>query len=180
MSNLQETSEKGFEKRFIAEVLHLIEYDSKKPRDDFGVNFLGQSAFFLTHSNYPFSLLHINEYSNKLKNQLKNGEKVFEGLINKYFLKNNHVLKLILQPDENLANKKNQEEFSILTNKKNKLVKESIDEMKKDYILLQEHQNQVQDLNILPLIKIEDISKTVEIIKTTEHKLAHGNFQYNI
>jgi len=174
MGNLKTTSETGFEKRFIEEVLHLIEYDSKKPRDDFGVNFLSQSAAFLTHSNYPFSLLHINEYTAKLKSQLKKGDKVFESLINKYILKNNHMLKLILRPDENLVNKINQEEFAVLNNKKKNLTKVAVEEMKKDYVSLLEHQNQLQNLDVLPSIKLEDIPNKVEEIVTSKHNLVHG------
>ncbi len=121
-------------------------------------------------------MLHINEYSDKLKKELEKGEKVFEGLIDKYFLQNNHLLKLILRPDENLANKKNQQEFARLNNKKKNLTKEIIEQMKNDTKDLLEHQNQVQDLDVLPTITIDDIPKKVEEVKTNKFILAHGTY----
>ena len=85
------------------------------------------------------------------------------------------MLRMILQPDENLANKKNQEEFSVLNNKKKNITNEMIETMKSEYTSLLEHQNQVQNLDILPSIKLSDISEKVEEVKTVKHDLAHGN-----
>jgi Zn-dependent M16 (insulinase) family peptidase len=70
-------------------VLHLIEFDSKKPRNDFAVNMFNQASGFLTHSENPFSLLYVNEYSKRIRNELTK-EKVFEDLVKKYILNNNH------------------------------------------------------------------------------------------
>jgi len=84
------------------------------------------------------------------------------------------MLKLILRPDENLVNKINQEEFAVLNNKKKNLTKVAVEEMKKDYVSLLEHQNQLQNLDVLPSIKLEDIPNKVEEIVTSKHNLVHG------
>jgi Zn-dependent M16 (insulinase) family peptidase len=88
-SGLKEVAEKGINKNLIDEVLHLIEFDSKKPRNDFAINMFNQASGFLTHSDSPFSLLYVNEYSKRIRNELTK-DKVFEKLVKQFLLDNNH------------------------------------------------------------------------------------------
>lgn len=90
MDGLKEVADKGINKNLIDEVLHLIEFDSKKPRNDFAINMFNQGSGFLTHSDSPFSLLLVNEFSKRIRNELARGEKVFENLVKEYLLNNNH------------------------------------------------------------------------------------------
>lgn len=94
-SGLKEVAEKGISKDLIDEVLHLIEFDSKKPRNDFAVNLFNQASGLLTHSDNPFSLLYVNDFSKKIRNELTK-EKVFEKLVKQYLLTNNHQYIIIL------------------------------------------------------------------------------------
>ena len=86
---MNEVAEKGINKNLIDEVLHLIEFDSKKPRNDFAINMFNQASGFLTHSNNAFSLLYVNDFSKRIRNELTK-EKVFENLVKEYVLNNNH------------------------------------------------------------------------------------------
>jgi len=174
---LQEASEKGFERKFIDEILHMVEYDSKKPRDDFAINLLNQSFGFITHSDYPFTLLHVNEFCDRLRGELASGKPVFQSLIRKYLLENQHRLKLILKPKHDLLSEINKFESEMLQKKEKELTNEDIDKINKDSQNLVEHQNKLQDFNILPTLTLEDIPRLVEIVPVEKHKLAFGNFE---
>ena len=81
-----------------------------------------------------------------------------------------------MEPDFERVSKKNQEEFSSLANRRNHLNKVEMDKIKEDYNQLLQHQNKLQDLNILPTINLEDISDNVERVDTQILNLAHGKF----
>jgi presequence protease len=168
---LLDVANKGFESKLIEEVLHLIEYDSIKPKDDFGVNFLNQSSGFFTHSNYPFPMLQVNEFSAKLKRELKSDPNVFQNLVKKYLIENNHRLKLILRPKDDLLAKLNKEESESLTKIDQSLTNEEAEKIIQDTNNLIKHQSQIQDMNILPCLNLEDIPTLVETITHTKHKL---------
>jgi Zn-dependent M16 (insulinase) family peptidase len=87
---LKEVSEKGISNDLVEEVLHMIEFDSKKPRNDFAINLFNQASGLLTHADNPFSLLHVNDFSKKIRNELLSKEKVFEKLVKEFMLTNNH------------------------------------------------------------------------------------------
>lgn len=153
----------------------MVEYDSKRPRDDFAINLLNQSFGFITHSDYPFTLLHVNEFCDKLRNELATGKPVFQILIKKYLLENQHRLKLILKPKHDLLSDINKFESDMLQKKEKELSQEDIQKINKDTQDLVEHQNKLQDFNILPTLTLEDIPRFVEMVPVDMHKLAFGN-----
>jgi presequence protease len=166
-------AEKGFESKFIDEILHMVEYDSKRPRDDFAINLINQSFGFITHSDYPFVLLHVNEFCEKLRNELKT-ESVFQTLVKKYLLENNHRLKLILKPKHNLIQELNKEESEKLIKREKELTLQEIEKINNDTQNLIDYQNKLQDINVLPTLTLEDIPRFVEKITTEKEKLAFG------
>jgi len=156
----------------------MVEYDSKKPRDDFAINLINQSFGFITHSDYPFTLLHVNEFCEKLRNELKS-QPVFQTLVKKYLLENQHRLKLILKPKHDLLSELNKFETDLLLKKEKELTKKEIEKINEDTQNLIEHQNKLQDFNILPTLTLEDIPRFVEKVQVENHKLAYGNFIFS-
>ena len=155
----------------------MVEYDSKKPRDDFAINLLNQSFGFITHSDYPFTLLHVNEFCSRLRNELKS-KPVFQILVKKYMLENPHRLKLMLKPKHDLVSDLNRKEADSLIEKEKNLSEDFINNINKDTQGLIDHQNKIQDFNILPTLTIEDIPRFVEPVETQKEKLAFGNFLF--
>lgn len=153
----------------------MVEYDSKRPRDDFAINLLNQSFGFLTHSDNPFALLHVNEFCDKLRGELAARKPVFQTLIRKYLLENQHRLKLILKPKHDLLSEINKFESDFLLKKEKELTQEDIEKINQDTQDLVEHQNKLQDFNVLPTLVLEDIPRFVEIVPVENHKLAFGN-----
>lgn len=149
----------------------MVEYDSKKPRDDFAINLLNQSFGFITHSDYPFILLHVNEFCDKLRKEL-NSQPVFQILVKKYLLENTHRLKLILKPKHDFLSELNKIETEMLLKKERELTEEEIEKINQDTQKLIEHQNKLQDFNVLPTLTLEDIPRFVERIEVQKEKLA--------
>lgn len=175
---MNDVAKNGFTNSLIDEILHLIEYDSKKPKDDFAVNFFNQSTGFITHTEHPFSMLKVNEYSSRLRRELKQNIPVFQSLVKKHLLDNTHRLKLILRPKEDLILTSNKEENVILSKIDEDLTEDKIKKIIDDTDKLVKHQGQLQDMNILPILELNDISRTVERVDHQNYKLAHGI--YNI
>jgi Zn-dependent M16 (insulinase) family peptidase len=169
---LHEVAKNGFNSKLVEEVLHLIEYDSKKPRNDFAINFFNTSCGFITHSDYPFNILHVNEYAMRLKQEL-NQAPVFQTMVQNYLLQNNHRLKLILRPKDTLASELNKEEYDTLINTERNLTDELGEKIIQDTEKLIEHQGKIQDMNILPCLTVEDISREIEKVEHKKYKLAH-------
>lgn len=182
---LNEVAEKGFESKFIDEILHMVEYDSKKPRDDFAITLLNQSFGFLTHSDQPFALLHVNEFCDRLRKDLKS-KPVFQILVKKYLLENTHKLKLILKPKHDLLSEINNQETEILLKKEKELTQAEIQKITKDTQDLIDHQNKLQDFNILPTLCLDDIPRFVEKVDSEIEKLVFGmnshflSYEFNV
>jgi Zn-dependent M16 (insulinase) family peptidase len=168
---LNQAFENGFKMNLIEEVLHLIEYDSKKPRDDFAVNFLNQSSGFITHSIYPFTMFRANEYSRRLRNELVSDPKLFNKLVKEHLIDNKHRVKLILRPKEDIITNMNREEFESLNRIDERLTNEDVDKIIKEAELLSKHQHNIQDLEILPCLQLSDIPPFVEHVSFEKTKL---------
>lgn len=173
MNGLKEVSERGFDYKLIEEVLHLIEYDSKKPKDDFGINLLNQSTGFITHSDYPFPMLHMNDFSYKLKKELKENGQLFQDMIKKYFLSNTHRIKLILRPKLDLISNLNNEEFQSLSRIDDRLTDIEVNKIIQDTESLVKHQSQIQSIDILPCLGLEDIPTSIEPVQFEKLNLVH-------
>jgi Zn-dependent M16 (insulinase) family peptidase len=171
LEGLEEAAKNGFKQSLVDEVLHLVEYDSKKPKDDFGVNFLSSSSGFLTHSDYPFSLLHVNDYAYKLRKDFKSDPELFQNLIKKYLISNPHRLKLILRPKKDFMLLLNKEETENLNMINNKLSQNEVEKIFEDTNKLSLHQSQVQNMDILPCLSLDDIPSVVETLPYKETKL---------
>jgi Zn-dependent M16 (insulinase) family peptidase len=175
----------------------MVEFQTKKPKNDFAVNLINQSSSFITHSNDPFVMLRINEFSEKLKKEMKSNKnkthvinkynditnsksnsafktKIFSELIDNYLLNNLHRLKLILRPKKDLFSQLNLEELDFLQKKEKNLKPEEINKIKEDTQKLLEHQNKLQDYNCLPSISIDDIPRFSEKIISHKEKLLFG------
>lgn len=97
----------------------------------------------------------------------------FEKLIEEYLLSNNHRSILIVKPKKGLAQAKEEEVIQKLKNYKEQLSPKEIETLVKNTIELKEYQeepNSTEDLNKIPLLSLEDITKKAEELPLTEKK----------
>lgn len=122
-------------------------------------------------------MLRINEFSEKLRSEIKSNKKTFSDLIRKNLLENFHRLKLILKPKADMFSQINKEELDFLQKQEKNLKPEDINKIKEDSRNLLDHQNKIQDYNCLPSISVEDIARFSEKILSYKEKLLFGKIK---
>lgn len=117
--------------------------------------------------------LHYEEALKTVKQWAKEGK--FEALIQEYLLDNTHSHILILEPDENVITKQEKDLADKLAQKKASMSKEDIEKIIADTQKLKERQRSVdkpEDLEKIPLLKIEDITKQCDKLIIAEDEIA--------
>lgn len=84
---------------------------------------------YALHGGDPLSIFKINEYSAKIRADYKKGG-LFEGLIKKYLLDNNHKLNLLAIPDTDIGPKEEQAE-----KKRLEMLKKALNKQEKEIIV---------------------------------------------
>lgn len=165
---LQNIHDKGFEMDHIQSVLHGFELAIKHQSPKFGLNVLFNLMPLWNHNGPIIEAMKVNNLLTKLKEDLVQKQYVRD-VIEKYFLNNNHKLVMTMEPDSKFDEKLNDAEKSLLETKTNDLTDEDRESIYKDGIQLSLAQKEVQNLDVLPCLKLEDIvlNKTAPSIKHT-------------
>lgn len=125
--------------------------------------------------NYDFDPLErfcYEKHLDKLKKSLKEGA-YLEGLINKYFIKNNHRVTLVCAPDENLGAKEAEEEQERITNAWGGFSEDEKNSLKSEASKLlkaQAEPDSEEDLASIPQLSRKDLRREINKIpyKTKE------------
>ena len=96
----------------------------------------------------------------ELRNKIENEDLLGE-LIRKYFLKNPEVLELNLSPDKNFSIKTETAIQDQVLAKQRLLSLPEIQQIKKENDALQEYQETVQNIDVLPKLEVSDISPQI-------------------
>ncbi|CAG9794133.1 unnamed protein product [Diatraea saccharalis] len=165
---IEEIFEKGFEKSHIESVLHGFELSIKHQSPKFGLNVLFNLMPLWNHNGPVLGALKVNELLAKLKTDLMNPSYV-KNVVEKYFILNPHKLVMTMQPDPKFDDIFNEAEAKLLKSKVSALTKEEKEQIYKDGLELSKAQKEVQSLEVLPCLKINEItlSKTAPPLKHT-------------
>jgi len=167
----------GLSLDFIESVLHQIEFQAKLPKVDFGVSLLQSLIPLMNHGGDPMSILKINQVMGEIRKKVRKG-KYFEGLIKKYLLENKHKVTLIMTPNKNLISDENQKEKKYLSEKASKMNIEHKEKILRDNLELRSQLYEIQDVNILPMIKIDDVPRTLPRVEIRETDLLGTPFLF--
>ena len=110
---MQEVAKNGIEERFFETTLHQVEFSAKRTKDHFGLACLSHMVPYALHGGDPLSIFKINEYSNRIRDDFKKGD-LFQNLVKKYLLNNNHKLSLLAVPDNKVGPKQEAAEKNLL------------------------------------------------------------------
>ncbi|MBN2479818.1 MAG: insulinase family protein [Parachlamydiales bacterium] len=143
--------------------LHQLEFMRSEITHDhapYGLTLFFRSALAKQHNIEPENSLVIHTLFKTLKEKLSDPSYI-PYLIDKYFLNNNHLVKLILNPDSNLMHEMDVEEKTKLEKIQSKLDPSDIEKIITQADELQKFQKlqEKQSLDCLPKIKTEDILK---------------------
>ncbi|KAF9805565.1 hypothetical protein SFRURICE_020950 [Spodoptera frugiperda] len=156
---LQDIYDKGFEKDHIQSVLHGFELSIKHQSPKFGLNLLFNLMPLWIHNGPIINALKVNQLLDQLKTNLMEPKYVKE-VIEKYFINNKHKLTMTMVPDPKFDDTFNTAEGTLLKEKVKALTQEDREKIYKEGIELSTAQKKVQNLDILPCLKLEDIVLT--------------------
>lgn len=159
---------KGFEKDHIESVLHGFELSIKHQNPKFGLNLLFNLMPLWNHNGPILNALKVNQLLDKLKTDLMNPQFV-KDVIEKYFILNNHKLVMTMVPDPKFDDIFNDAEAKLLKSKVKALNEKQKEDIYQEGLQLSKVQKEVQNLDVLPCLKIEEITlnKTAPPLKHT-------------
>jgi len=161
---LQEAKENGFEKRLFETVLHQLEFNAKKTKDHKGLGYLSHMVPLCLHGGDPVSFFKIDEYSKKVRAEFDKGN-LFEDLISRYFLENEHKLRLFCLPKSPEEIEKDERaESSKLNALSAALTQQEKESIVQETYQLKEYQEKPQDQSVLPTLSIRDIERQIEFV----------------
>lgn len=152
----------GFDSKHVESVLHTYELGIKHETSNFGLNLIYGITALWNHNGDVIEALQVNNFLQKLRNNMKKEPTYLQSVVEKYFLNNKHRLILSMSPDPEYEVKHQQREKEIINSKVTNLTEEQKKDIYAKGLELLKEQNSVQDANILPTLTIEDINNEVE------------------
>lgn len=170
---LEKTVAEGIDRKALLAGINYYEFKYREA--DFGSYpkglMYGLQAYdsWLYDENSPFLHLEANATFAFLKNQVETG--YFEKLIEKYLLRNPHASVVMIEPEKGMTTKMERELEEHLQSYKASLSGDEIRELiqkTKQLKQYQEEPSKIEDLEKIPMLKIEDIKKDAALLQNTE------------
>jgi Zn-dependent M16 (insulinase) family peptidase len=118
---------------------------------------------FCLHGGDPLSFFKIDEFSKRVRAEFDKGG-VFESLIKKYFLENNHKLRLMHIPEPSHSERAERVEKKRLEALTAALSEEDKVSILREAKSLREYQEKPQDQTVLPSLGLGDIQRNIEFV----------------
>lgn len=192
-TSLKEIVEKGIDQRALEAALTSFEFRYKE--GNFGrfpkglIHGLNMFDSWLYDDEKPFIHIKTNATFEILREKL--GTDYFESLISKYFLENTHKTLVILRPEKGLNGKNEAKVKEKLAALKASCSEEELEQMVERTKALKAYQEEPtpkEDLEKIPLLKLEDLEKkartlyneevTISGIKTLHHNIFTNGISY--
>jgi hypothetical protein len=175
MAVLEDVAENGIEQSKVEAVLHQLELHQREIGGDsypYGLQLILSALTPATHYGDPIAYLNIEPVLNYLHNAIKDPAFI-KDQVKKLLISNQHRVRLVMTPDQNLSERRDQAETDKLA-----AIKAALSETQQDAIISQskalaERQMQIDDDSVLPKVGLEDVPHEINI-PTAEH--SHGAF----
>lgn len=152
----------GFEQSHMDSVIHNIELMMKHQSTKFGLGMLFNLTPLLNHEGDVIKSINVSEQIKKLKENIKSNPKYLQEKIKQHFKDNKHKLVMTMSPQEDFEQEFNEKENKNLTNKIDSLKSTDKARIYEDGLKLASSQKAIEDINILPCLKLEDIKSDIE------------------
>ncbi len=167
--------ENGIDKDIIEAAINIHEFKLREAdygRQPKGLVYNIQCMNSWLYGEKPWFHLEYEESLNNIRTALETN--YFENLIKEHILGNSHSSLIILEPDKDLGNRKQQEEEKMLKAYKEQLSENEVQQLIERNKKLEQYQSRVETeegLSSIPLLDIEDIKKETEHIQLNESKM---------
>lgn len=161
MKSLEKIIEEGIPEHLVEAAIHQIEFSRTEITGDhapYGLTLFMRSALSRQHGADPENALLIHSLFGKLLERTRNPH-YLPGILKKYLLCNKHFVRIVMQPDPNLAAKEIEEEQKRLEAIQRKLQPEEIQAILKQTETLSRYQKETEGQNIecLPKVSLNDV-----------------------
>lgn len=162
-STLERLTKKGIAQNLIEGAIHQIEMSRSEITGNsspYGLSLFWRSALLKQHGGNPEDGLKIHTLFQHLRDNIKD-QSYFPKLIEKYFLKNPHFVRIEMHPDKTLAAKEIEEEKAQLTALCSSLDDKGIKNIIEEAKALSKYQvsKEEESLDVLPKVSLKDIQK---------------------
>ena len=174
MDTLADLAETGISTPAIEAAINSVEFslrENNTGRFPVGLAIMLRSLSTWLYDGNPLALLAFEEPLAKLKTKIKQGDPVFENLIEKWFLKNTNRSTVVLVPNQNLAKQQAEAENTQLENLKKSLTPSELEQIitrSKELKALQEAPENPAALAAIPRLTLEDLPRKNRIIPKQE------------
>ncbi len=180
---LENIYKEGIDKKKLEAALNYFEFKIKESdygRYPKGVIYSMKAMDSWLFGGSPFEYFEYNSAFKKLREGIENN--CFNNMLNKYFLNNTHSTVLILKPDKEILEKKEKDIADKLKAFKDSLSKEQIDALvvqTKELVDFQNQEETKENIESIPLLKLEDINKEIESFDFSTNKIEDAAFLYH-
>ncbi|GAA5524525.1 hypothetical protein Maes01_01082 [Microbulbifer aestuariivivens] len=156
---LEDVAKNGIPYEQVAASLHQLELQQREITGDgypFGLQLILTALTGATHRGDAIGLLNIDATLEKLREQIKDPRFIAD-TARKLLLQNPHRVRLVLSPDDELADRRSAAEKARLAEIKSRLSEEEKQQIVETAKALLERQQREDDPSILPKVGVEDI-----------------------
>lgn len=170
LETLQKLAKDGIDPAQIEASVNTIEFQLREnntgnfPR---GLALMLRALTIWLHGVDPYAALAFEKPLGAIKAKLANGERLFEGLIERFLLNNTHRTTMLLHPDSTLRARREKEEQGRLLRARAGMSQadvQAVIDNTRELKRLQETPNTPEELATLPFLKLSDLDKKNKII----------------
>ncbi|GAK55491.1 PreP peptidase [Candidatus Vecturithrix granuli] len=185
LDTLKSLAHQGIDSDMIEAAVNTIEFSLRErntggfPR---GLAMMFAVLSYWLYDRDPFAPLAFEAPLQAIKDHLKTGERYFEGLINAYFLENQHRSTVILTPDPEVGKQQKAEEEARLAQARSAMSVEKLQaviEGTKTLKRLQETPDSPEALATIPMLRLEDLEKNNKLIPLETSQAGETNILYH-
>jgi presequence protease len=177
LSTIKHLAESGFDSDLIEGALHQVEFHGKeivRSSYPYGIALMGRVFHTWLYGGDPFVGLNFPRIIEDIRTKWERHPRLFQDILNRWFLDNPHRLLTVLEPDSTYQEKQ-EEAFR----QKMAVLKTSLSESEREQILrdtetlnkFQSEPDSPEAFTALPKLHLNDISREIERIPTAESML---------
>lgn len=178
-NTFDEVIKSGFDPKHIESVLHQYELTIKHEVSNFGLNLLFGIISLWNHNGNVLSTLQVNALIDRLRKEINEDKEYLQKAVKKYFKDNKHRLILTMSADQNYEKTLQEAEENVIKEKTKSLTADERKAIFEKCQQLERERNLPQNTDLLPTLRIEDISSEVEKVPTEKIKIGKTATQIN-
>ncbi len=162
---LEDVAKNGVPVESVMSVLHQLELAQREVTGDgfpYGLQLALRALTPVLHGGDPVSALDIDELLSELREDAKDPDFI-PRLVRKLLLDNNHRVRLVMEPDADLANKEEKAEEMRLKGLEKKLTEADKNKIVELAQALEERQSTEDDVEILPRVTLDDVPVEIKM-----------------